>query len=324
MTEYDFTKGKFNPAGDENLNKYISFNKKSLFTFGNGDNKVKYKEVDNTHIGQLKLLISELQTLTYYTDTTLVKTVVYVGAAPGNHIFVLSKLFPMIKFYLYDISDNWDKRLIDNDSIIINNKYFEDSDVDFWRMYHEPYLFISDIRNLNVQDKPRDLFKREAMVWSDMVLQKNWLEALRPEIALLKFKLPYPTIREKNKYYLDGTILRQFYARQASAETRLLVRGISYRDWNLTNYEEINAYHNQFTRKQSLFLHPLKGTQEEVYKERDLTNDFESVGFYIIVMDYLKKINTIVNETNIKKILDFILDNCYSNKKIDLRSERRL
>ena len=41
-------------------------------------------------------------------------------------------------------------------------------------------------------------------------------------------------------------------------------------------------------------------------------------------MDYLKKINTPINETNIKKILDFILDNCYANKKLDLRTERRL
>ena len=44
----------------------------------------------------------------------------------------------------------------------------------------------------------------------------------------------------------------------------------------------------------------------------------------IIAVDYLKKINSIVNEANILKILDFILDNCYASRKLNLNAERKM
>ena len=84
----------------------------------------------------------------------------------------------------------------------------------------------------------------------------------------------------------------------------------------------MNAYHNQITRKRLNFFHPLYGNKMPIYLARGMNNDYESTGFYTIIMDYLKKINTPVNEANIKQILVYILDNCYPSKKIDIKIEK--
>ena len=51
------------------------------------------------HIGQRKLLLTEVQFLTNYSD---IKYCIYVGSAPGNKTHFLSQLFPDIKFILID------------------------------------------------------------------------------------------------------------------------------------------------------------------------------------------------------------------------------
>jgi hypothetical protein len=62
-----------------------------------------FKQKANIHVGQRKLLLSEIQLLTmYYKRNTIHPTVVYVGAAPGHHIRFLHILFPKIEFILYD------------------------------------------------------------------------------------------------------------------------------------------------------------------------------------------------------------------------------
>jgi len=331
MADYDFSKGmysrknkdKFSGLSDYESGKHVYFDKKNLFTFGNGDSQKDYKEVDNMHIGQLKLLLSEMQAIVYYLDTTEVKTVVYVGAAPGCHIYVLANLFPRIKFHLYDISDRWDQRLYQEKNITIYNTYFTDEDVEKWQNFKEPFFFISDIRNLTVGDYGSNLSKREDVVWGDMMLQQDWVEKLKPVLSLLKFKLPYPTKEENHKNYLDGTVLRQLFARRSSAETRLLVTGLAYREWDLNNYERMCAYHNQIIRKKAFFFNPLNNNKEAIYEEKGLNNDYESTALTIVVVDYLKKINMSSSETNVKKILDFILDNTYDDRKINLRAERK-
>ena len=338
MAEYDFSKGmysrknkdSFTGLSDYESGKYVYFDKKNLFTFGNGDSQIEYQRegtLNNIHLGQLKLLLSEMQTIIYYMDTTLIKTVVYVGAAHGYHIYVLNKLFPTLQFHLYDISDKWDKRLYKEENIIIYNRYFDEKDVKKWKESKEEILFISDIRNLEVgleEDKKINLTAFETMVREDMIIQKEWVEQIKPSLSLLKFKLQYPNEEKKKEAYLDGTVFRQIFPRQSSCETRLLVSALAYRDWDLRSYERMNAYHNRVIRPKALFFNPIDGSKNPIYNKKGLTNDFESTAFTIVVIDYLKKINMKVTETNIKKILDFILDNTYDDRKINLRAERRL
>jgi hypothetical protein len=48
------------------------------------------------HLGQRKLLLTEVNFLTNYSD--LSKNIIYIGAAPGHHIEFLSTLFLIIRF----------------------------------------------------------------------------------------------------------------------------------------------------------------------------------------------------------------------------------
>ena len=70
--------------------------------------KTKFKYVrkydDNCHIGQKKLLFSEIYFLTIVSKYVNINDciLVYVGASPGSHINILNKLFPDLYFVLYD------------------------------------------------------------------------------------------------------------------------------------------------------------------------------------------------------------------------------
>ena len=89
------------------------------------------------HLGQRKLLLTEVDFLTEYCD--LSKNIVYVGAAPGHHIEFLSFLFQNNIFYLYDPREF---AITDNENIKIYQKYFEIGDVN----KIDDFIFISDIR----------------------------------------------------------------------------------------------------------------------------------------------------------------------------------
>ncbi len=342
MSSYDFSKGRLSKRAVESKNmnnrlsdfeegKYVHFDKKNLFTFGNGDGQCEYKshtkfKNNNLHLGQLKLLLSEMQAIIYYLDTTVTKTVVYVGAGPGYHIYVLSKLFPTLEFHLYDHRSDWDERLYKEKKIHVNNNYFEADDVKRWQMFQGEIFFISDIRDLSVGDekqKNKDLEAFEAKVGADMFLQQEWVEKIKPKVSLLKFKLPYPGEERKKQNYLDGSVYRQIFPRPASTETRLLVTALAYRDWDLEKYEKICAYHNQVIRPRALYYNLLNNSKDHIYSERGLYNDYESTAFTQIIIDYLKKINMSYNETNVKKIIDFIMDKCNGDKKLNLRAERK-
>lgn len=329
MSKFDFKEGLLDLSDFED-EKYEYFNKDTLFTFGNGDGQKQFVKDDiweNLHIGQMKLLLSEMQALIYYTDTTVVKNFVYIGAAHGFHIYVLAKLFPTFNFYLYDISTGWDKRLYQEENVFINNHYFEKDDIKYWQEKNEPLILVSDIRNLDVGDakkKEEDIDAFEVLVDADMRLQEYWVKELKPYLALLKFRPPYPTDKITKSVYLDGVVFRQIFAKRSSAETRLLVKGIGYREWDLDVYDRMNAYFNGKIRTKTKYLNPVDGSKNTIHKEKGVMNDYESTAMTIIVMDYLKKINALVNKENVVKLLDFILDNCYSDKKINLTTSREM
>jgi hypothetical protein len=65
------------------------------------------------HIGQRKLLLSEVQFLTKVGTKYDIKYCIYAGAAPGHKTHYLSKLFPNIKFILVD-PNKFNMVLVDN------------------------------------------------------------------------------------------------------------------------------------------------------------------------------------------------------------------
>ena len=191
------------------------------------------------HFGQLKLLLSEMQFLCYYAPKDIDVHIVYMGAAPGTSINILTKLFPQCYWYLID-PRKMDKRLRNNDKIKeIDCSYFTNCSADCYKkkLKGKYTLFISDIRSSSPDE--HDIQK-------DNELQMNCVKIMNPDYALLKFRIP--RINE-NYEYLYGKIYFQMYPSYATTETRLLVKkNAKMTTYNLDKYEGQMYYHNRISR----------------------------------------------------------------------------
>lgn len=298
--------------------KYIDqdFDKNYWYLLGREDgetNYIKSQISTNKWWGQFKLLFSELQFFTYYLRPDI-KNVIYVGAAPGNHTYVLAHLFEDLTFHLYDIQI-FDPRLKKLKNVNMYNKYFTDEDIEKHKKLNVKYMFVSDIRNLSVDKLVINQRENENKIWEDMQLQESWVFSLRPVYSLLKFKLPYGSEDYnvskfgKTVSYLEGQIFKQVFPPANSAESRLVVSKFERRDWDLLSYERKMSYHNNVIRQKATFKNPLTGKNENVYEERGLTNNFDSVCSFSILCDYLEKINKKQTVENVKIVFDYIFDN---------------
>ena len=119
------------------------FNKNVHYTIGDGDGNEEYSKKfkgDKTHWGQLKLFSSELQALNLYYNPEEIDLVVYVGAATGNHLYVLHKLFPNLNFVLYD-TNPFDERLYKIKNFEIKNEYFNNEEAKRIKKMKKKYFF---------------------------------------------------------------------------------------------------------------------------------------------------------------------------------------
>lgn len=211
----------------------------------------------NVHWGQRKLLMSEIEFLTMYGE--LSSTVLYVGAADGQHIALLTHMFPKHKFILYDPSP-FHKCLKNLENVEIHSELFLDHHVAQYA--DQRLLFVSDIRIVPDSYKNGDLndestnAELEKNVKNDMQLQQQWFLALRPAAAMMKFRLPYePGTTE----YLKGQIYYQCWAPATSTETRLIIppelcANPEFVTYDHTAYESIMYRFNLCTRNQPCSL----------------------------------------------------------------------
>lgn len=211
-----------------------------------------YKEIHNVHIGQRKLLLSEIQLLTkYYEENKKDPVLLYVGAAPGTHLVLLSFMFPKVSFVLYD-GAKFDQELKKypeifeihegNDGFVttelINNIKH--------KFVNTNLLFVSDIR-LGDDDKT----KFEHGVSRDMQLQEEWMDILKPKMSLLKFRMSYNMNHGDKLTYTKGDILYGIWPKPLSGETRLLVRQEDVGNkikYDFKDYEEVMFFHNKYER----------------------------------------------------------------------------
>jgi hypothetical protein len=219
----------------------------------------KYKNVTNVHLGQRKLLLSEIQMLLefYKKDPNNSKNpiLIYIGSAPGTHLLHLSVMFPKVKFILYD-GAKFDTKLKDYPDVF---EIHEGEDGFFTnekckllkkRLTKEnkenAILFVSDIR---LEEK--DSIKFENNIFRDMNLQQEWVKIIKPDIALLKFRMSYNMKSGDKLKYLKGKLLYGVWPKSLSGETRLLVlkkdisKSINY---DFKNYEENLFFHNKYIR----------------------------------------------------------------------------
>lgn len=207
--------------------------------------RAEYTHRDDRHRstyyrGPLKLLLSDLNFLNRWSDASsgAPYTIVYAGAAPGHHIGFLAGLFPKCKFILYDSSAFADSLPA---NVAARRKLFssEVAAALAAELREEKVLFISNIRSCRAADYSAE----------DMSRQREWARIMRPEAAMLKFCLPWV---EGATPYLDGTLVFQPFASQASTVSRLIVRReqleADEKMYDNREYEEQLAHHNMVGR----------------------------------------------------------------------------
>merc|ERR1711971_771453 len=80
-------------------------------------------------------------------------------------------------------------------------------------------ILISDIRTADwLRDDPEE---HDGLILRDMQRQRHWVEIMRPECALLKFRLPYSAGQTE---YLAGELRLPVWGPQTTTECRLVVR----------------------------------------------------------------------------------------------------
>ena len=293
------------------------FDVSRYFTIGQGDPYQKYKRLYkdmNIKWGQFKLLLGEMDFLCRFWDSMAIPNpqVVYVGAAPGTHIGVLSDLFPMITFNLYDTGQKYDEKVLKDKS---NVKLFKEFKPEQWVEEKGVFLW-SDIRNLMYNRKEtiseKEQRENERVVWEDMELQMQWVEKVRPVKSFIKFRLPYSydfnMEKGKTRVYLDGTVYRQVWAPNTSTECRLVpYDDLRKRDWDYEHHEGQMFYHNTQVRPEVKFYNPITRTNEQFPDETGLDDKYDSTLSIIIVMGYLQKFGVKITKDNVMqlfKILD--------------------
>lgn len=256
----------------------------------NYDKHTAYRRTPNLyksvmHWGQRKLLMNEIYFLTYYGD--LSNIVVYAGAAMGKHILYLSSLFPNHKFYLYD-PNKFYEGLFKNPNIEIHNGYFTNDVAKSWS--DKNILFMSDIRvsSKEIQSGPRTetgVVRFEEQVMTDMNMQKEWVDIIKPSMAMLKFRLPY---NNDNIEYFDGKIYIQPWAPLKSTETRLITDGKSIKSYDSGLYNDTLYYHNIITRIWQFYNIPI-----DIHKIKTFDISYDSVCEMNILYLYNEKIKGI-------------------------------
>ncbi|KAM3141278.1 hypothetical protein pb186bvf_006663 [Paramecium bursaria] len=268
---------------------HVNLNPQKIELFLKDDSKRKkyYSRPDDekqdiVHWGQRKLLIAETFFLTQYGE--LSKNILYVGAAPGNHIALLSQLFRGHHLYLFDPNPFQVRESL---KIRIFQRAFDDNEArKFFNKFQGDYILISDIRTANY--KEMSSVENEKAVLQDNQLQMNWVEILKPKKSLLKFRCAYPTEIKEPTTFFDGDIFIQPWAPASSTETRLIPTGIQKKQYDNVKYEEQMFYHNDVERKQLI--------NGQSWDERAEVQ---------ILKEYIKKFR---NDTTVEKLQNMITD----------------
>ena len=211
-------------------------------------------EKNNLHYGQLKLLLSEMAIFSL-PKAKKIKYVVYAGAAPGTHICVLSKFLPHVQWYLYDPRPVFDKCLSKFKKVKTYVQYFTKQDAKKLREKLSPkkgeLMLISDIRSNTIEKakKSSNLGQQQEIVFSDMVLQKDFYKELKPDMSLFKFRLNWT---EGVTTYYKGDIYYPVYGKHSTTEFRLYLDSplAKMKKYDNRKYEDQCFYFNYCFRNQ--------------------------------------------------------------------------
>lgn len=264
----------------------------------------KYKD-SVTHLGQFKLLISEINFLTLYVDESKSYMLLYVGAAEGYHIIKLSEMFPNVKFILYDPQPFTIKATT---LIEIHNDFFTDNDAKYYASQNN-ILFVSDIRNMPKNKTFGDAvdYELEENVIEDMHKQSDWVKIIKPIAACLKFRIPY---EQPNFEYLTGIRYMQTYA-PFSTEVRLITEKYDETfNYDCKDFDEKMAYFNCIIRNEEYDKY------EKILNKYKIVNNYDNSRTFEILSSYLEKYKNNDDEKTAELFFDIVemLYNRYGHK----------
>jgi cap2 methyltransferase len=243
---------------------------------------------NNTHKGQRKLLLSEIDFLTGRDADWCI----YAGAAPNNKGAILADMFPKTRFVFVDPREfnirpvdgikvkSATVKSIDTKSDVniytIQDLFTTDMARALKKLLKGRVVFISDIRTNKDIEYPTD-----SDILYNSAQQFNWVTALKPHSSMLKFRLPFRNddslfimndeiqdefddskahgIDFESDYannvfkFMDGEVRLQAWAPRSSTETRLIVEGKQTKDIVAydNNYEDKMFYFNSVERSKN-------------------------------------------------------------------------
>jgi len=261
---------------------------------------------NNFHWGQLKLLLSEINFFNqvHGEGTSLSKTiVVYAGAASGDHIPLLSKMYPDILFLLYDPANF---KIKHSENIIICNEFFTDeiSEKLTEGVLGNNFLFISDIRGGSEESG------KENWIYENNESVGVWVKNMKPKFSLLKFRFPFDWENNENNphassddyEYFPGKIFFQQFAPKSSAETRLFVAKSDIpktRVYNTKSYEEQMFYFNTDYRQRCFS----RGIPRWVSK------NYDTCSMYLILKNYLQLFHEKSSQFDVMSLIKDVTEN---------------
>ena len=160
------------------------------------------------HIGQLKLLLSEIRIIEHglyelwgegrlsmngnkFAECDRPVVVIAPGGAAGYHFTQLCKLLPKLKFELID-PNPFDRELIKYSQISTHRKFFTDETAEFYKNKYgknHVIIIISDIRSADYRVSSAN--KVEEDVERDMKMQDRWFRIINPDFCIYKFRTAY-------------------------------------------------------------------------------------------------------------------------------------
>lgn len=291
--------------------------------------KVNKKKNDRKFNEDMRLLLAEMMYITRYVDFDPYGAntrIIYIGAAPGFHLIKLMKIFPFIKFDLYDdqeLHPELEKYINENgDQVSIYRELFNLETCSRYDEYDDNIYLITDFRdpkfmkdvpytNDGTYDELKRKFQKEKEISysADMELQKLICQRLTPINAFLRFRpshfyageSPDPAIFE----YFSGTVYLMIYNDYKSTEGRLVVTDFTNEKfkWNYKEYQHRLNYFNDEIRESSL-KNPFTGDNTPLPNQGG--NKFEFVMMFSIILDYFSSIG--IESPRITDISKFYID----------------
>lgn len=203
-------------------------------------------------------------------------------------------------------------------------------------------LFISDIRSKNeTEDNPTDL----DIIWNS-ALMYNWIESLKPERFMVKFRTPYhvgkaayeKTMKEyhdneyvkaaidkcklklldnlklgKFNYIKADHIYMQAFAGQTSTESRIIASGLDTQDYDCDDYNDKFFYYNRIQREFGYH------TEHEQYLDKTIGIDHcgDCAIMCKIIESYYVKYHKKATPEEVKRTIRDVLKTIHRNIKSD-------